>query len=1366
MRADSGRWTEVAPSRHAHERDGLEHVRDQLPDAAPYHAWSNVEFVALDGTPYEVDLVVLGPAGFHLVELKAWSGKIEQDRSGGENDWLEHPPGRGRPLQRRNPLGLTRLKAQSFRSWLEHHARGTGTRVPYVHESLFLHGTQVDCRLPDRLKARIFGREDATGNGLRGLVLGRLTADPERGSAVDQAWARALERLVASAGLRTPSRRPAVGHWVLEEDGPYDAGWGWRDDLAHHPQYADEVVRVRRWFAPPGTSAAEEAAIRRAADREYRTLRGLEHPGLLLPRDSFEVEGAVAALVFDRDAQDVDLASWVTGPGRDADLMRRLDVLRRAAEVVRYAHDHGLAHRGLAPHAVLVGREDKVRVTDWQLGGSLESATATVTSHVRELARHDTSDDRVYAAPEVARGTSNDRRAADVFSLGALAYLLLTGAPPAEDEVTLRERLSRDGGLDVSALLDAPPESLVEMVRGATAPVVASRTPSVEELLSWLDMVLDDLTAPDEEPAVVVDPLDAQPGAELDRGLTVKRVLGEGATSRAFLVERPDGTLAVLKAARDDARAGRLVEEAQVLRRLPGDREVVHLLEGPIEVGGRTCLLVELAGERTLAHHLGGERLTLDQLRRWGGDLIDLLGVLERAGMFHRDLKPANLGVRTRAADGQPHLVLFDFSLGSVSVDDLTAGTVGYRDPFLGPPSRPAYDASAEAFSAAATLHEMATGALPVWGDGRTPPDVLDVEVTVRRAAFDETVADGLTAFFRRALARDATERFDNPQQMRQAWEQVFVEAEERETERTPDQDAAAATLATPLPRSGLSARAVSALEQYAVATVGDLLGVSLFDLSRTPGATQSTKDEITSRVRVWRDRLTSDAQPSAASVDAVLGRLLPVGEEPRVRAVRLLLGQVDGETGAGPLAWPTTTLVSNEIDLDRPAVTEAWRQHLDNLGGRDLESLRDDVSEILQALGGAAAADEVATRLVDRRGSFATGEARRAQALALVRVVVEPRDSGMVLRTSGDVVLVVGGSGLDATAADEALDVLVRLGAEAQSISQQDALAAPATVDEALRNVAAGVLDDVGDARLRDLAAAAAGDVAVSARGELYPRGMAVQRAVRLCAAALVPGPNGLHPRSVAQRVRSRFPEAQPLPDRPLLDELLKHPDLDLEFEGDVYVGRGARSTRASATSTSHHGAGDADLARIDAVLERVVADHGFLALNVPQRYADAATRRLLGELDAEVVDLGIEVARRLRAMADEHGADWSFLLAADSPVADAATKQELDGYVRHVADAALTDSLARSARPLLLVGAGVLARHQCADLVKPLASLAATRSRAVWLLAPQPATTANPTLDGAALPLDSPTTQWLALPARWALTQPADPPAARPAS
>jgi hypothetical protein len=75
--------------RYPHEREGLEHVRDQLPDASPYHGWSYFEFVAFDGSPYAVDLLVLGPAGFHLLKLKAWSGKI----TGDELEWQEHDPG-------------------------------------------------------------------------------------------------------------------------------------------------------------------------------------------------------------------------------------------------------------------------------------------------------------------------------------------------------------------------------------------------------------------------------------------------------------------------------------------------------------------------------------------------------------------------------------------------------------------------------------------------------------------------------------------------------------------------------------------------------------------------------------------------------------------------------------------------------------------------------------------------------------------------------------------------------------------------------------------------------------------------------------------------------------------------------------------------------------------------------------------------------------------------------------------------------------------------------------------------------------------------------------------------------------------------
>lgn len=83
MKADSPRWIEVTPSRWPHEKEGLDYVGDNLPDSTPYRAWSNFEFVSLAGTPYEVDLLVLCPAGLHLVEPKAMAGRIFGD----DYDW-------------------------------------------------------------------------------------------------------------------------------------------------------------------------------------------------------------------------------------------------------------------------------------------------------------------------------------------------------------------------------------------------------------------------------------------------------------------------------------------------------------------------------------------------------------------------------------------------------------------------------------------------------------------------------------------------------------------------------------------------------------------------------------------------------------------------------------------------------------------------------------------------------------------------------------------------------------------------------------------------------------------------------------------------------------------------------------------------------------------------------------------------------------------------------------------------------------------------------------------------------------------------------------------------------------------------------
>ena len=116
---------------------------------------------------------------------------------------------------------------------------------------------------------------------------------------------------------------------------------------------------------------------------------------------------------------------------------------------------------------------------------------------------------------------------------------------------------------------------------------------------------------------------------------------------------------------------------------------LVRLMEGPLDLGGRQALLLESAGDKTLAQVLRSrERLSLDLLERWGTDLLEALTDLDRAGVDHRDIKPANLGVREGRGDRAKHLVLFDFSLSRAGATAVTAGTHPYLDPFLDAPER------------------------------------------------------------------------------------------------------------------------------------------------------------------------------------------------------------------------------------------------------------------------------------------------------------------------------------------------------------------------------------------------------------------------------------------------------------------------------------------------------------------------------------------------------------------------------------------------------------------------------------------------------------------------------------------------------
>ncbi len=116
------------------------------------------------------------------------------------------------------------------------------------------------------------------------------------------------------------------------------------------------------------------------------------------------------------------LADTVLPPRHAAELVKKI------AEAVAYAHDHGVIHRDLKPGNVLIDDNGQPRVTDFGLAKRLASdSELTATGQVLGTPS--------YMPPEQALGKLDEiGPESDVYSLGAILYYLLTGRPPFQTD--------------------------------------------------------------------------------------------------------------------------------------------------------------------------------------------------------------------------------------------------------------------------------------------------------------------------------------------------------------------------------------------------------------------------------------------------------------------------------------------------------------------------------------------------------------------------------------------------------------------------------------------------------------------------------------------------------------------------------------------------------------------------------------------------------------------------------------------------------------------------------------------------------------------------------------------------------------------
>ncbi|XP_054286477.1 testis-specific serine/threonine-protein kinase 1-like [Macrosteles quadrilineatus] len=170
---------------------------------------------------------------------------------------------------------------------------------------------------------------------------------------------------------------------------------------------------------------ASQDFINRFLPREIEIIRNLEHPNLLGVYDVFESPDQV--FIFTNYCERGDLLDYIKRKGAlpNEKAKRFFSMLVSA---IHYLHSQDISHRDVKCENIFITANEHIMLGDFGFARSCrDPATGS------RILSDTFCGSAAYAAPEILQGTPYNPKMYDVWSLGCVLYIMLTGVMPFDD---------------------------------------------------------------------------------------------------------------------------------------------------------------------------------------------------------------------------------------------------------------------------------------------------------------------------------------------------------------------------------------------------------------------------------------------------------------------------------------------------------------------------------------------------------------------------------------------------------------------------------------------------------------------------------------------------------------------------------------------------------------------------------------------------------------------------------------------------------------------------------------------------------------------------------------------------------------------